>query len=427
MLNLRYKWIGSNQLNILIVSQYFWPEPFIINDLVLKIKAQGHNVTIFTGKPNYPDGKVYPGYKSTGVQEELYDDGIEIYRIPLRPRHFGGGKNLVLNYLSFVFSGLRHAFSFSKKRRFDSILVFCPSPITASIPAILIKWLTKAHLAIWVQDLWPESLQATGFIRNRFVLACVRNLVRGIYYFSDTLLVQSRAFIKPVSQLAPNKDIIYYPNSAIDSFDKPVSLNSLPENLAHLLDTQFCMVFAGNIGTAQAVETIVEAAIKLKDMPELKLILVGSGTKSSWVEERILESELPNLVLAGRFPPAEMPQILSKASGLLVTLKRDEIFSCTIPSKIQTYLAAGKPIIAALDGEGAKVITEAGAGLASPAEDAEKLANNIKNLYHMSSLERDEFGKAGRLYFLEHFEMDSQGRFLTQILEAEIVKRGVCK
>ena len=414
-------------MNILIVSQYFWPEPFIISDLVLKIKAQGHNVTIFTGKPNYPDGKIYPGYKSSGVQDETYEDEIEIYRIPLRPRHHGGGKNLILNYLSFVFSGLRHAFSFSKNRRFDTVLVFCPSPITASIPAILIKWLTKSHLTIWVQDLWPESLQATGFIRNRFVLAGVRSLVRWIYYFSDTLLVQSKAFIEPVSRLAPNKDIIYYPNSVIDSFDKPPNMTGLPDELTNLLETQFCMVFAGNIGTAQAVETIVDTAIQLKDIPDLKLVLVGSGIRSSWVEEKILENDLSNLVLAGRFSPKDMPQLLSRASGLLVTLKRDDIFSCTIPSKIQTYLAAGKPIIASLDGEGARVIQEAGAGFVSPAEDAEKLANNIKNLYHMPSLERDEFGKAGRLYFLEHYEMDSQSLYLTQILEAEVVKRGVCK
>lgn len=414
-------------MNILIVSQYFWPESFIISELASKIKAEGHNITVFTGKPNYPDGNIYPGYNRSGVQDDTYNGDITIYRVPLRPRYNGGGKNLVLNYLSFVFSGLKHAFSFSRKKRFDAILVFCPSPITTCIPAILIKWLTKSHLTIWIQDLWPESLQATGFIRNRFILAGVRWMVRGIYYFSDTLLVQSRAFIEPVSRLAPNKDIIYYPNSASDGFVQPAASSGLPADLVTLLDTHFCIIFAGNIGTAQAVETIVNAAIRLKDIPDVKLVLVGSGAKSHWLEQEVIEKNITNLVLAGRFPSADMPQIFSRASGLMVTLKRDEIFSYTVPSKIQTYLAAGKPIIASLDGEGAKVIIEAKAGLTSPAEDAGKLANNIKNLYHMPSLARDEFGKAGRLYFLKHFEMESQSRRLIQILEAQIAKRSVRK
>lgn len=414
-------------MNILIVTQYFWPETFIINDLVLKMKEQHHNVTVFTGKPNYPDGIIYPGYSSSGVQKEIYADDIEIYRIPLRPRKNGGAKNLVLNYLSFVFSGLKHAFSFSKNKKFDAILVFCPSPITAGIPAILLKWLMKSHLTIWVQDLWPESLQATGFIRNRFVLACVRMMVKGIYFFSDTLLVQSRAFIQAVSRLAPDKDVIYYPNSALDCLETIKLATGLPESLITLLETNFCIVFAGNIGTAQAVETILEAALHLAEIPDLKLVLVGSGTKSSWIEQKISEKNLTNTILAGRFSTTDMPQIFSRASGLLVTLKKDEIFSYTIPSKIQTYLAAGKPIIASLDGEGARVINEAGAGLTSPAENAAKLANNIKNLYHMSSSERDEFGKSGRLYFLKHFEMESQSRRLIQILETQIKKRGVRK
>lgn len=413
----------SLYLNILIVTQYFWPERFIINDLVLKIKDLGHQVSVYTGKPNYPDGDIYPGYLSQGVQTETYADTIEVFRVPLRPRKMGGGKNLILNYFSFMYSGLKYSYQFSKKKRFDLVLVFAPSPITSAIPAILIKWLTKSHLAIWVQDLWPESLRATGFVRNPLLLNCVGFLVKGIYRFSDTLLAQSRAFIPHLSRLASKEKIFYYPNSVIDEFSNIKQTQELPASLITLLDTQFCVVFAGNIGIAQSVETIVNAAEKLMDIPDLKVIMVGSGSKRDWVNNEITDRKINNIVLTGRFSSSVMPYLFSKASSLLVTLKKEEIFSLTVPSKIQAYLAAGKPIVAALDGAGAEVINEAGAGLSCPAEDSEKLANLIKNLYHSSQSERDEMGKKGRAYFLNHFEMESQSRNLIEIFENRLGKK----
>lgn len=412
-------------MNILVVSQYFWPESFIINDLVIKIKQQGHDVTVFTGKPNYPDGKIYPGYVSSGSQEEVYNENITVYRVPLKPRKTGGKINLILNYFSFIWSGLRHSRKFSKDKKFDSIIVFAPSPITSAIPALFIKRLTKSHLSIWIQDLWPESLEATGFIRNRFLLNCVKILVKGIYHYSDTLLVQSKAFIPQVTKLAPKKEIIYYPNSAKDDLYQTGQEVTIPESLEKLLSNEFCIVFAGNIGTAQALETIVSAAQLVKDCPDLKIVLVGSGSQVDWVKQQITEKNVSNLILAGRFPTSNMPYIFSKSSVLLVTLKRNEIFTYTIPSKIQAYLAAGKPIIAALDGEGSKVITDAGAGLTSPAEDAAALAINIKKMYYLPVDKRDALGKSGRDYFLEHFEMETQSQRLIDILKERIEERSI--
>jgi glycosyltransferase involved in cell wall biosynthesis len=198
----------------------------------------------------------------------------------------------------------------------------------------------------------------------------------------------------------------------------------LPLDLIELLETQFCIVFAGNIGTAQSVETIVTAAEKLKDEPNIKIVLVGSGSKISWIEQQVAERNISNLVLVGRYPASEMPFIFSKAAGLLVTLKSNEIFSFTIPSKIQSYLAAGRPIIAALNGEGANIIREAGAGLVSPSEDPDKLAEAIKQLYHLPNDAREEMGRSGRAYFLSHFEMDGQCRRLIQILENRLKLQG---
>lgn len=410
-------------MKILLVSQYFWPETFIISELTKCIVAKGHTIEVLTGKPNYPDGTIYKGYSAYGCTTDFFEDNILVHRVPLYPRGKGGGKRLFINYLSFVLSGLFYFRRLVKTKQFDIIFVFALSPITSVIPAIYLKRRLKLPLAVWVQDLWPESVEATGFIRNRFLLNCVKILVKGIYYFSDTLLVQSRAFIPQISNLAPKKEIIYYPNSAKDDLCQPDQAVNLPDDLKQLLMSHFCVVFAGNIGTAQAVETIVTAAKQLKEIVNLKLVLVGSGSQVDWVKEKVSENKLSNLVLPGRFPASEMPYIFSKASALLVTLKSDRIFTYTIPCKIQAYLAAGKPIIAAVDGEGAMVITEAGAGFTSPSEDAEALAKNIKKMYYLPVSNRDEMGKSGRAYFLEHFEMKSQSQRLIDILGERINKR----
>ena len=377
-------------------------------------------ITIYTGKPNYPDGNLYPNYKRSGIQEEDYQ-GIDIYRVPLRPRNNSSTKNLILNYCSFVWSGLIHSVKLSRKKQFDAILVYGLSPITAAIPGVFLKWLTKSHLALWIQDLWPQSVQATGFIKNRHLLKGIEILVRGIYYFSDTLLVQSHAFIPSVARLTANQNkIIYYPNSSLDILKEDNNIDSLSPEFITLLENNFCIVFAGNIGTAQAVETIVEAAEKLKHLSDIKLVLVGSGSMAQWIEQQIVTRGLDNLILPGRFPISEMPGIYSRAAGLLVTLKRDEIFTYTIPCKVQSYLSAGRPVIAAIDGEGARVVRDSGAGLASPAEDPTALAQSIEELYHMPIIKREEMGTLGHSYFLQHFEITSQSHRLIAILQEQI-------
>jgi glycosyltransferase involved in cell wall biosynthesis len=186
------------------------------------------------------------------------------------------------------------------------------------------------------------------------------------------------------------------------------------------LENNFCLVFAGNLGTAQSVETLVEVADKLRGLSGLKIVLVGSGSMLSWIESQKQSRALDNLILAGRFPASEMPHFFSRAAGLLVTLKQNEAFSYTIPSKVQAYLAAGRPIIAALDGEGARIVQEAGAGLTSPAQDAEGMANSIEQLFRMTLEQRESLGQSGRAYYLEHFEMERQSQRLVELLHSRI-------
>lgn len=407
-------------LKIAIVTQYFYPEHFIINDIVRELVRQGHTVEIFTGKPNYPDGIIYDGYSAKGCTNEIWEDGVKLHRVPMRPRLTGGAKNLALNYLSFLFNGLFFFPGSLKKQSFDAIIVYGVSPITAAVPAILMKFLTRAHLFVWVQDLWPESLKATGFIKNSMTLRLVGLLVKGIYAFADTILVQSKAFVTPVMKYAKANKIFYYPNSYRKPTTVEVSESGLPSDFIDLLERNFCVVFSGNLGHAQSLDTLIDAAIRLKHLSELKIVIVGSGSRLRWLQDQKKQLNLDNVILPGRFPASAMDEIFEKSKGLLVTLTRDEIFSYTVPSKVQAYMAAGRPLLAALDGEGARVIEESGAGLCSRAEDAASLAQNIEVLYNRSPEERDIMGEAGFRYFSEHFEMQGQCQRLVEIIKKRI-------
>lgn len=410
-------------MRILIVSQYFWPESFLINDLAKQLTESGHEITVLTGKPNYPDGDIYPGYKQEGSQIEFLDK-VEVLRVPLRARGSSNAINLILNYLSFVFSGIRNFPRLVKGREFDTILVFAPSPITSAIPAIWLKKKLGIHLAVWVQDLWPESLSATGFIHNKWVLRSVGLLVRWIYRQSDTLLIQSEAFRAPVEMLSNSEKIFYYPNSILRAQKKVVTISDeVPSELKELFRSNFCVVFAGNLGKAQALETIVEAAERLIEQKDVKIVLVGSGSMLDWVFSEKQRLGLSNLIIAGRFSPSVMPSIFQMSSALLVSLKDEDIFNYTIPSKVQSYLASAKPVIAAVNGETARVINSAKAGISCQAEDPDSLVCSIQKLYRMSDSERMELALNGGRYFEEHFEMSKQAERLVELLENRIMEK----
>jgi glycosyltransferase involved in cell wall biosynthesis len=240
-------------------------------------------------------------------------------------------------------------------------------------------------------------------VRNSLILKIVERVVRFIYRHVDLILVQSQAFERPVRALASATSIRYYPNSVDDSFALPVS-NEPPQ--LNGLGKGFSVLFAGNIGSAQAVEVIVEAASLLKEQRDIHFLILGEGSRWEWMRQEAQRRGLDNIQLPGRFPVETMPGFMQKASALLVTLADHEIFKATIPSKVQAYLAAGRPILACLNGEGANLVTAAGAGLAVPAENGRALAEAILVLYRMPSAEREAMGARGRLYYAEHFSHD---------------------
>jgi glycosyltransferase involved in cell wall biosynthesis len=409
-------------MHVLIVTQYFWPENFLINDVALGLKGKGHVVTVLTGQPNYPDGRFFPGYGFWSKLEEEYQ-GIQILRVPLMPRGRGGVLRLLLNFCSFALSASVFG-AWRCRASYDVILVFEPSPVTVGIPAIVLKKFREAPILFWVQDLWPESLSATGVTDSRCILSLVESLVRRIYRQCDRILVQSEAFRTPIERLGVKREhILYFPNSA-EPFYKPLCLERDAPEHRHL-PSGFRVVFGGNIGKAQSFETILDAAELLRNRQDIHWIILGDGRMFSWVHAEVRKRGLDKTVhLLGRFPAEVMPRYFALADVLLVTLRKQPNFSLTIPSKVQSYLACGKPIVAALGGEGARVIQEAGAGLTATPEDAKAVADAILVMYQMPEDARRMMGLRGRSYFETHFErallLERLDRWITEVREATV-------
>jgi glycosyltransferase involved in cell wall biosynthesis len=390
-------------MRILIVSHYFWPEQFRINDLARELKNRGHRVAVLTGMPNYPGGKMFSGYSSWWAKRHDIMDGIPVYRTPMFARREGRGWQLALNYFSFVFWACLLGPWYFRRHRFDVIFVYEPSPFTVGIPALLMRRLKKAPILFWVQDLWPESLEAAGAIRSTAVLAMVGAMVRWIYRGCDRVLVQSRGFVEPAVKAGAYRErISYFPNWA-EAIYRPVELPTDASEYEEL-PLGFKVMFAGNLGEAQSLETIVGAANRLRDVPDIHWVIIGDGRRMSWMRSEILSLGLDgNVHFLGRRPVESMPRYFAAADALLVTLKADPVFTLTIPSKVQSYLACARPIIGALDGEGADVIQRAGAGLVAGAGDVAGLAEAVLSLYAMSAADRNVMGKRGRDYFENEF------------------------
>lgn len=387
-------------MKITIVSQYFYPEEFKVNDLAEEWVKRGHEVTVLTGKPNYPGGRILKGYKFWGVQEESYK-GIRVIRVPLAPRGKGGGIRLALNYLSYVFFASYYVLT----HRLDTDRIFCfeISPVFQMYPALLLKRRTGADVSMWIQDLWPESVAASSNLKSGFVQNLLSVLIRGIYRRTDILFVQSPAFCESVLDKGEFQDkLSYVPNWAEDVFTKRTSgLNKHHS----LMPKGFKVMFAGNIGAAQDFESIIRATVLTRHIPEIKWVIVGDGRMRTGIEQQVKSLELGDTVsFLGRYPVEEMPDFFALADVMLVSLKNEYIFSLTIPSKIQAYMASGKPIVTMLSGIGNQILKDANCGLAAESGDYKLLAENVIAMYHMSKEERSQLGMNGQVYYNAHFQ-----------------------
>lgn len=400
-------------MRLLIVSQYFWPENFRVNDLVAELGQRGHHVTVLTAQPNYPEGKLFPDFRRDPARFARYE-GADIVRVPIVTR--GNSRvRLALNYLSFVLAGATFGVWRLRGRTFDAVFVFEPSPITVCLPAILIARRKSAPLLLWVLDLWPETLSAIGVVRAPWLLAVIGRMVAFIYRRCDLVLAQSKAFLPNIGKYAgAATPVRYFPGWAEPLFSGDLrAVQPAPELLAH--QNTFNVLFAGNVGEAQDFPAILAAAEALRNRTDIRWLIVGDGRAAEWVQGEIRRRSLGDTVcMLGRYPIERMPSFFRAAGALLVTLKRDPVFAMTIPGKVQTYLATGVPVIGMLDGEGARVLEESGAGLVCPSGDSTALANRVERLAALAPSERAAMGARGIEYSRREFDRD---RLLTQLEE----------
>jgi len=389
-------------LKILIVTPHFYPENFRINDFAEAFTKIGHEITVLTAVPDYPSGKFYDGY---GIFKRVREDynGIKIYRAPLVPRGSGSNIRLALNYLSFVLGAVFTSL-FLLKKRIDLVFVFEPSPITVGIPAIFIKKIKKIPLCFWVLDLWPESVVSAGNLAKSTIVPKILNpVVKYIYNHSDRILVSSKGFIDSVKSKGVSRDKIEFLPQWAEPIFKPIE--SSEYHLGDIPKDSFKIMFAGNIGESQDFSSILEAARQLKGDRDVQWVILGKGRREEWVKTIIKKYALEECFhLLGSFPIEKMPDFYNNADAMLFSLKDEYIFSITIPAKVQTYLACGKPILAMVNGEGAKVVIDAKAGFTCPAESPKMLVENILKMKKMSKKEMDIIGNNARKYYNDNFE-----------------------
>ena len=390
-------------MNILVVTPHFYPENFRINDFAKDFVIRGHKVTVLTAVPDYPKGKFYDGYGVFKRSRELYK-GIQIYRAPLIPRGTGSNLRLSLNYISHMVGAIFTSL-FMLTKKFDIVFVFAISPVTVVIPAIFIKKLKKLPLCVWVLDLWPEAVvsSAGNLHKKSLIPKILHPVVSFIYKHSDKILVSSKGFIDSIEDKGVSRDKIeFFPQWAEPIF-KP--MGSTEYLLGDIPKDSFKIMFAGNIGESQDFPSILKAAKLLKDERDIHWIILGSGRREEWVKSKVKSHGLGSCFhMLGNFPLEKMPEFYANADTMLFSLKDDKAFSITIPAKVQTYLACGKPILAMINGEGGKVVLEANAGLVCQAESPSELSENILRMKSMKVKELSDMGSNARRYYNDNFE-----------------------
>ncbi len=389
-------------MKILIISQYYYPENFIINDVADSLKKRGNHIEVLTALPNYPRGRFFKGFNFFSKGTEIIK-GVKINRSRIFPRLKGGKVSLSINYLSFVFFGLFKLLFL--KGKFDKIFVFAPSPITVGIIGVLAAKKFKAKSYLWVQDLWPASVIEGGNIKNRFIINIIDFITKKIYKHSDYILVQSENFIQYiVDQGVDKRKITYLPNYAEEFYHRVKE----DKTISNIFRGSFSITFAGNIGKSQNLEILVDAAHILKRKREqVKFVIIGTGRNKSKLLQKVKEFNIEDYFLfLGRKEAVTMPKYFKSSDVMLITLKKSKIFSYTIPSKLQAYMACEKPILGSIDGITQRIINESKSGFVSNAEEVNQLVENIIKLKYLDKYELEQLGKNSHIYYNNNFSKE---------------------
>ncbi len=417
-------------MKILIISQYFYPEQFRVSDVAFRLAALGHEVTVLTGLPNYPSGRIFKGYEwkvlksnsgGSGKYEPKLDaflqeiNGVNVIRCKLYPRK-KGKLNLARNYISFAYHSSILANSMVKAGyEFDKILLFQYSPVTMALPGILLSKKLKIPLFFYCFDLWPESIVSAGLPNRGFVYSILLYLSRWLYNKADMILISSKNFRGYFhNKLRIYSDIKYLPIYAEDVFTRSADtyLNDIDSDSSENVN----LLFAGNVGEMQSVETIIKAADLLRNRSGIHFHIVGDGSSLEKNVHLAKILRLTNITFHGRFPLDEMPKFYSMADAFLVTLKKDAFISYTLPGKVQSYMASGKPILASIDGEAFDVINESGCGLCCEAENFEAFSKIIIQFAEEKIESRRKYGDSAKTYYNNNFSAESFMRSLLNIL-----------
>lgn len=396
-------------MRVLILTQWYPPEPaLLLQELAQSLRSYGHEVTVLTGFPNYPTGRLYPGYRLRIRQREVLA-GISVVRVPLYPDHSRSGLRRALNYVSFALSTT--ILGPWRLRRPDVIFVYHP-PLTVGLPAYVLSRLWRAPFVYQIQDMWPETLAATGMLNDPRILRWIGVFARWVYAKASAILVISAGFKQNLLDKGVPLEKIHVISNWVDTAtyypDEPDPALAAELGMAG----RFNIVFAGNMGEAQGLQTVVEAADLLRDVPEVQFVLVGDGTALPALKQTATERDLKNVRFLPRRPATAMSRLYALADVLLVHLKDEPLFRITIPHKILAYLGVGKPILAAVEGDAADLVNSVGAGITCAPENPTALAAAVRQLWALPASERRAMGARGLIAARE--------RYSREVLTAEI-------
>jgi len=387
-------------VRIVLLSQWYPPEPqSVVSDLAETLTAEGHDVTVLTGFPNFPSGKLYPGYKLKFVRREMWN-GVPIVRVPLLPYHGRSPILRILNLASFCAAAILVGPWFV--RRPD--LIHAIQPPTTCFPAWVLSRLWRAPFTYEVQDLWPDTLRATNMVSASRALRLVEGYCRWAYRKATAIRVISEGFRRVLlSRGVPESKVHFLPNWVDTDRYKPLDASAATP-VWSTDRPAFRIVYAGNMGLAQGLDNLLQAAARMPAASTVRFVLIGGGVEADTLRDRAAGMKLANVEFVAFRKPEEMPAILAAADAVLLHLKHDPLFSVTIPHKLLTYLAVGKPILACAEGEPADIVRAAGAGIACAPGDPDALATAAAELAAMPIEQRARLGANGRVYACEQFE-----------------------
>ena len=407
-------------MKVCIFTNHFYPEDFKVNDIAFELSKIGYDITVLTAIPDYPKGKYYEGYSFFKRRRELVN-GVNVIRLPIIPRGKGGAIRLILNYLSYYFCLTIFSFFHGLHNKYDRIFVHLTSPFFIGVCAKKLSKRQNIPLIFWTLDLWPESLISAGGFKNKLLINQQTMMVKKVYEQCSKILIGSKGFEKSICEKGDFKDkLVYFPNWAEDvNGENSVNFNiDKIEPFASKKESDFILLFTGNIGEAQNIDAIIEAAYLLKEEKKFKFVFVGDGRKREFLENIVKERELTNSVFfIGRFPMNTMPIFMSAADVLLFSLKDEPCFNLTVPSKVQFYMSQGKPILAMINGDGSDLIREAKCGMTVHAGDYVDLATTIKRMSSLSTNDILLLGNNGKEYYNKIFPKEKRIEQLVQILK----------